>query len=454
MKAGINRRQFMQKSLVGAAAAPLVNHVLGHEAEAFAQAGSPNDRIQVGIIGVGARVQADILTPLIALPGVEVIGVCDAYKGRIARAQERLGAKAKEYTDYRALLADKSIDAVVIATPDHWHKQQAIEAFAAGKDVYLEKPMTYTIDDGPEMIAAAERSGRLLQVGSQGISSKLQQTAREIIKSGKLGQITLVRATFDRNSDSGAWLYPIPPDADPKTVNWDMFTGPAPRRPFSLERFFRWRCFWDYSGGISTDLFVHLMTTIHYVTGATVPETVMATAANYRHQKTHEVPDTLNASVVYGKESFSVSLSGTFNSASAGETGFAILGNEGSLVFRGDRMVFTPEHVVEGNGWIVSSWPSELEKAYWADPEVKKRELPDAWPSQMQSQGESWREVGPDSTVIHVARFFDSVRTRKASVQDGRAGHHAAAVAHMVNESVKRKAPVTWDFEKDVLKKA
>ena len=454
MKAGINRRQFMQKSLVGAAAAPLVTHVLGHEAEAFTQAVSPNDRIQVGIIGVGARIQGDVLTPMIALPGVEVVGVCDAYKGRVARAQERLGAKAKEYPDYRALLADKSIDAVVIATPDHWHKQMAIEAFAAGKDVYLEKPMTYAIDDGPEMIAAAEKSGRLLQIGSQGISSKLQQTAREIIKSGKLGQISMVRASYDRNTDSGAWLYPIPPDADPKSVNWDMFLGPAPQKPFDLARFFRWRCFWDYSGGISTDLFVHLMTTIHYVMGATVPETVVATGANYRHQKTHEVPDTLNASVIYGKEAFSVSLSGTFNSSSGGESGFAILGHEGSLVFRGGRMTFVPEHPVEGNGWIVASWPSNLEKAYWADPAVQKREMPDTWPPQMQSQGESWTEVGPDSTQVHLARFFDSVRTRKPTVEDGHAGHHAAAVAHMVNESIKRKAPVSWDFEKDVLKKA
>ncbi len=453
MKAGINRRQFMQKSLAGAAVAPLAVHVLGHEAEAFAQAVSPNDRIQVGIIGVGARVQSGVLDAALAVPGVEVIGVCDAYRGRVARALERLSGKAKDYGDYRALLADKSIDAVIIATPDHWHKQQTIEALAAGKDVYLEKPMTLTIDEGPEMYGAAEKSGRILQIGSNGMSSKLQQTAREIIKSGKLGQITLVRATFDRNTDSGAWLYPIPPDADEKTVNWDMFLGPAPKRPFSLERFFRWRCFWDYSGGISTDLFVHLMTTIHYVMDATVPEMVVATAANYRRQKTHEVPDTLNASVVYGKESFSVSLSGSFNSSSSGEGGFAILGNEGSLVFRGDRMVFNPEHPVEGNGWIVSSWPSNLEKAYWADPAVQKREKPETWPSQMASQGESWTEVGPDSTVLHVARFFDSVRTRKPSVQDGRRGHHAAAVAHMVNESIKRKAPVVWDFEKDVLKK-
>lgn len=454
MKAGMSRRQFVQRSLVGAAAAPLAAHVVGHEAQALAQPVSPNDRIQVGLIAVGSRIQSGVMQAAMALPGVEIVGVCDAYRGRVARALERLGPQAKDYGDWRALLADRSIDAVMIGTPDHWHKAQTLEAIAAGKDVYLEKPMTLTVDEGPEMYAAAEKAGRVLQIGSQGVSSKLQQTAREIIRSGKLGQISLVRASYDRNSESGAWIYPIPPDADPQTVDWDMFLGPAPKRPFSLERFFRWRAYWDYSGGISTDLFVHLMTTIHYVMDATVPEMVMATAANYRHQKTHEVPDTLNASVVYGQENFSVSLSGTFNSAGSGESGFAILGNEGSLVFRGGRMTFTPEHVVEGNGWIVTAWPSELEKAYWADPEVKKRERPDTWPPQMRSQGESWSEVGLDSTQVHVARFFEAVRTRQPVYEDGRRGHHAAAVAHMVNESVRRKAPVFWDFERDVLKKA
>ncbi len=459
MKSGMNRRQFMQKSLVGAAAAPLVTHVLGREADAATQPTrpvSPNDRIQVGLIGVGARcLQASgLLDAAVAVPGVEVIGVCDAYKGRVTRALQDLGGKAKDYGDHRALLADKSIDAVIVAVPDHWHKPMALEAFAAGNDVYCEKPMTLVIDDGPEMYAAAEKSGRILQIGSQGISSKLQETAREIIKSGKLGQVGLIRASYDRNSDSGAWLYPIPPDASPQTVNWDAFLGSAPKRPFSLERFFRWRCFWDYSGGISTDLFVHLMTTIHYLMDATVPEMVVATAANYRHQKTHEVPDTLNGSAVYGKENFMVSLGGTFNSTGSGESGFAILGNEGSLLFHGDRMTFVPEHIVEGNDWIVASWPKEMEKAYFENPEVQKKERPGTWPSQMWSQGESWTEVGPDATFIHMGRFFDAVRSRKPVYEDGRRAHHNAAVAHMVNESVKRKGPVFWDFDRDVLRKA
>ena len=138
--------------------APALVHVLRSDAGA-SQTGAANDRIQVGIIGVGARVQSGLLDAVVAVPGVEVIGVCDAYKGRVTRALERLGTKAKDYGDWRAILADKSIDAVIIGTPDHWHKQQTLEALAAGKDVYLEKPMTFTIDDGPEMYAAAEKTG-------------------------------------------------------------------------------------------------------------------------------------------------------------------------------------------------------------------------------------------------------------------------------------------------------
>jgi len=350
MKPGMNRRQFIGRSLTGAAAAPLAARALRAEAGLLRSETPPSDRIAVGIIGVGARVQADLLEAAMAVPGVEIVGVCDAYTGRVERAIERTGGRAKDYGSYRALLADKSIDAVIISTPDHWHRQQTLDAMAAGKDVYLEKPMTLTIDEGPEMIAAAERHRRILQIGSQGMSSKLQETAREMIRSGRLGQITLIRATYDRNTDSGAWLYPIPPDANERTVNWEAFLGPAPQRPLSLERFFRWRCYWDYSGGIATDLFVHLMTTIHFVMGATMAERVVATGENYRHTKTHEVPDTLNAVLTYPKEGFTVSLGATFNNSSSSESGFAILGTEGSLVFHGGQLTLGADGTVILNG--------------------------------------------------------------------------------------------------------
>jgi predicted dehydrogenase len=452
MSGRVSRRQFLQRSALGAAAAPTLAHfALASEAPPATK--SANDRIQIGIIGVGARVHSGLLDAALAVPGVEIVGVCDAYRGRVARAIERTRGRARDYGHYEALLADRGIDAVIISTPDHWHKTQTIKALEAGKHVYLEKPMTYAIGEGPEMIAAAQKHRRVLQIGSQGMSSKVQETAREMILGGRLGQVTLVRASYNRNSDSGAWLYPIPPDASEKTVDWDAFLGPAPRRPFSLERFFRWRCYWDYSGGISTDLFVHLMTTIHYVMGATVPDVVVALGDNYRHQKTHEVPDTLNAAARY-REGFHVNLSSTFSNEASAESGFEIIGHEASLVFRGGQMVFRPEAPREGNDWVVASWPSALEAGYFADPKVRARERPSSWDPKLVKQTEVYSEVGRDATVLHMARFVECVRTGTAPVQDGRAGHHAAAVAHLVNESIRRRAPVYWDLDRDVAKEA
>ena len=276
--------------------------------------------------------------------------------------------RAKVYDDYQQLLADQSIDAVVIATPDHWHRTMVLDALKAGKDVYCEKPLTYTSPEGLEIIRIAESSGRILQVGSQGVSSSLQQKARELIQSGKLGQVTMIRAAYNRNTASGAWIYPIPPDTSPKTVNWDMFIGPAPKRDFSLERFFRWRCYQDYSGGIATDLFVHLCTTIHYLMDAQVPARAIALGELYRWKESREVPDTINAILEY-KEGFTVNLSSTFNNENSGEGSFQFLGTKGTLTV-GSTVTFTPENVWEDNGWVVDSWAEQMEKAYYADPKI------------------------------------------------------------------------------------
>jgi len=442
MSSKLSRREFLARTAASTAAAPAVSRA---PVVFAAPQGSPNDRLQLGIIGAGALVQAGLLDAALGVPRVELLGVCDAYKGRVQRAIARSGGRARDYGDWKALLADKSVDAVIIGTPDHWHRVQAVEALRAGKHVYLEKPMTLTIEDGPEMIAAAKSSGRVLQIGSQGISSRTQETARDLIKAGKLGQVTMIRASYNRNTKSGAWLYPLPPDANEKTVDWTAFLGPAPRKPFSLERFFRWRCYWDYSGGIATDLFVHLLTTIHFLMDAKMPARVMALGQNYRYKETHEVPDTVNAALEY-PEGFAVNLSSTFNNQAASESGFEVLGTEGSLVFRGGQMVLKPETAVEDNGWVVTSWPEALEKAYYADPKVLASERPDTWTPQMRKESEAFGEVGKEATAVHMARFFDSARTGKPAVEDGQRGHFAAAAAHLVNLSIRQRRPMEWNF--------
>ena len=276
-------------------------------AAAQAAQASPNDKIAVGVIGTGARAQ-ELMQSILQRPqDAEIVGVVDAYKGRVERALDRTGGRAKAYPDYHELLAQKSIDAVVVATPDHWHRRIILDAIAAGKDVYSEKPMTYRCSEGVEIIQAARTAGRIVQVGSQGVSSDSDRKAKDLILSGKLGKVTMIRASYNRNTASGAWIYPIPPDASPQTVDWEMFLGPAPKRPFSLERFFRWRCYEDYSGGIATDLFVHLCTTIHYLMDAKMPSAVMAMGELYRWKESRDVPDTINALLQY-PEGFAVSL--------------------------------------------------------------------------------------------------------------------------------------------------
>src|SRR5512140_2944545 len=320
-----------------------------------------NDRVQVGVIGAGAR-SHELMQALMAQPGAEIVAVADAYKGRIERALERVGGRIQACRKYQEILGRKEIDAVVVATPDHWHRRIVLDAIAAGKDVYCEKPLTFRSAEGVEIARAAREKGRIVQVGSQGMSSEVQRKAKEMIRAGKIGKVTMVRAAYNRNTASGAWIYPIPPDASPQTVDWEMFLGSAPKRQFSLERFFRWRCYKDYSGGIATDLFVHLCTTIHFLMDAKAPAKVIAMGELYRWKESREVPDTLNAILEY-PEGFVVNLSSTFNNQASAESSFQFLGTEGTVTV-GDGLTYFPEYAVEDNKWIVESWPRQLEDAY------------------------------------------------------------------------------------------
>jgi len=429
-----SRRTFMQ----GAAATT-----------AAAQTRSANDRIQIGVIGAGAR-SHELMAALMANPGNAITSVVDAYQGRVDRSRDRVGNGLKAARDYREILADKTIDAVVIVSPDHWHRRMVLDAIDAGKDVYCEKPLTFRSPEGIEIMKAAAAKQRIVQVGSQGVSSASQNKAKEMIKAGKLGKITLIRAAYNRNTASGAWIYPIPPDASPKTVNWEMFLGPAPKRALSLERFFRWRCYEDYSGGIATDLFVHLCTTIHYLMDAKAPAKVVALGQLYRWKESRDVPDTLNAVLEY-PEGFAVNLSSTFNNQMSAEGSFQILGTEGSLALGGE-LTFYPETANEDNRWIVESWPKHLEEAYWKDPKVRQTELTRTRKPRVVEGVQTFRSEGQDATITHLGHWLTAIRTRRPHWEDAGVGHRAAACAHMVNAAVKEKRTVEWDFAKDDVK--
>ncbi len=405
-----------------------------------------NDRIQVGVIGAGAR-SHELMAALATLSGAQIVAVSDAYTGRVERTRERHGQQVKPYPNYKELIADKSIDAVLVVTPDHWHKDMVIEAVRAGKDVYCEKPLTYRSAEGMEIVRAAADAKRIVQVGSQLVSTESMRKARELIRTGKLGKVTIVRAAYNRNTASGAWIYPIPPDASPQTVNWEAFLGSAKKRPYDPARFFRWRCYEDYSGGIATDLFVHLCTSIHFMLDAKAPSRVMAMGQLYRWKESREVPDTMNALLEY-PEGFVVNLSSTFNNELSGGSSFQILGTEGAITLS-DGLAFFPERVVEDNRWIVESWPTRLEKAYYQDAKVRAAELPRTWKPALRQGAERWESQGADSTVAHLNVWLDAIRSRKPPYEDALIGHRAAACAHMVNRSIKQRTQVDWDFDKE-----
>ena len=411
---------------------------------------NPSDRINVGMIAVGSRSQ-ELLEGIKRVAGTQIVGICDAYRGRLERAQERTEGRAKIYLNHEELLADPSIDVVTVGSPDHWHKEHVIAALEAGKDVYCEKPLTRTVIEGPEIAAAVKKSGKLVQVGSQGISASVQKKAREWVRLGKLGRVTMIRASYNRNTASGAWIYPIPPDASPGTVDWEMFLGSAPQRPFDLERFFRWRCYREYSGGIATDLFVHLTTTIHFVMDAVMPSKVVGRGSLYRWRESRDVPDTLNAILEY-PEGFTANLSSTFNNQYDPAGSFEFLGTEGTLLLGWSKLTFIPERHFESNGWITQAWPSQFEQEYNERPEVKREAEARRKARGQERKIDEFKEIGVSPTVKHLTRFFESVRSRKPTAEGVMDGHRAAACAHLVNDSARRDKVIEWDFAKDLPK--
>ena len=256
------------------------------------------DTVQIALIGAGGMGQGDTRYA-VSLPGVKLIAVCDVYDGRLERAKERWGRDLFTTRDYREVLARKDVDAVIVATPDHWHQRITVDALNAGKDVYCEKPMVHSIDEGAAMIEAQQRTGRTLQIGSQYVSSLMYQKAKELLAAGAIGELNMVEAWLDRNTAIGAWQYSIPPDASPATIDWDRFLGSAPKRPFEPIRMFRWRNYRDYGTGVAGDLFVHLLTGLHFATGVKGPTRVYATGGLRFWNDGRDVPDVMLALLDY-----------------------------------------------------------------------------------------------------------------------------------------------------------
>jgi len=436
----INRRQFLEKSSLLAAAATAVGGARTAGAQVNNSAAVSTKPVRLGFIGVGIRGTL-LMEAAAGIAGVEIKAAADCYKGHLDRAQELITPVPSVTGDYREILARADVDAVAIATPDHWHLRMTQEALAAGKHVYVEKPMTHRWEDGEAFISAVEKSGKVAQVGSQYMSMGCAQKAADLIKSGQLGQVTLVEGKIHRNTPTGAWYYPIPPDASPATVDWKSFLGSAPPHDFDLRRVFQWRLFWDYSGGLPTDLFVHLITATHQLMGTQEPESVFSLGDIYHWKNYREVPDQMTSMVKY-PEGFVLRLTSTAINGHPGPL-LTFYGTEGTLEYNGDSFKHFYEPRSESFGYSTHSWPKATVDEFRKRMNLSDRLTPLDGPAA--AEPVEYKSSDEDSTRAHVRNWVEAIRTGGKPIEDVRFGHHAALVGHMCNLSYKAGKPVRWN---------
>ncbi len=434
------RRQFLQSAGAGLAAAQ------GPEAASKIAA---NDTIQVALIGAGGMGFGDARMAG-SLPGVKLVAACDLYDGRLKRAREVFGNDMAVTRDYREVLARRDVDAVIIATPDHWHFQIAADALAAGKDVYLEKPMVQKIEQGKPLIDAAARSGRILQVGSQYVSSVIYQKTRELIRAGAIGQVNMVEAWLDRNTAIGAWQYSIPPDASPETVDWERFLGPAPKRPFDAVRFFRWRNYRDYGTGVAGDLFVHLLSGLHVALDSLGPTRVFATGGLRYWKDGRDVPDVMLALLDYpateAHPEFTLALRVNFKSGVSGEQfGFRFVGSEGTI--RAGASVVLSETPPEAEpGYMIDTFPQAVQQEFLRQYRQKYPERPVTADGLRPDEEQVFTPPrGYNAHVEHHKNFIAAVRSRRPVVEDAAFGFRAAGPALLCLVSFFEQRVCRWD---------
>ena len=445
-----NRRNFLKVAGTTTAQALLASrmHLLAatpnesDESRQTDKAISANDHIQIALIGAGGQGQGDTKVAL-QVPGVKLLAVADCYDGRLAHSKELWGNDVFTTRDYREILIRKDIDAVIIGTPDHWHKQASIDAMHAGKDVYCEKPMIHLYADGPEMIEASRATNRILQVGSQRVSSMIYAKAKELLAAGAIGQLNMVTARWDRNSAMGAWNYTVPLDASPETCDWPRFLGTAPKIPFNAEQFFQWRKWQAYGSGVAGDLFVHLFSGTHFITGSNGPTRAMATGGLRFWKDGRNVPDVMLGLFDY-REDFNLSLRVNFVDGGEESEGLIFTGSEGTMEIAGNSVSVSRVPRQKAPGYTVGTFTNAMQQQIL---EAYGQKYPTTHPTGEPPAGVEKYVAPPgySDSYDHFHNFFSSVRTRQPVVEDAVFGFRAAGAALLSNLSMERGTVVHWD---------
>ena len=405
-KKDFSRREFLRDSAVGGAGLALVTGL------APARVLGANDRIRVGALGTGERAQY-LMTLFKAVPSTEVVAVCDVYEPHRDLGLRIAGPDAKAYVDYREVLDLKDVDAVIIGAPDHWHKTMLVDAVRAGKDVYCEKPIMHSIEQGVEMVRAVEETRRVVQTGMQQRSWNHYQLGKHLVDSGKLGRVTFVHTYWYQNYYTPRGWNELPA-IDTSRLDWKKFLGEAPDQPFTPEKFVWWRFFWDFGGGILTDLLTHWIDVIQWYMGEPAPKTASATGDLYLMK--WQCPDTITAVYEFPGD-FVVTYTGAMNSGI----------DDGGIEFRG------------------SAATMKIDRSHLAVyPEGAK-----FVPGQLAPEPEIFVRSEGDGTVDHVRNFLECMRSRKTPNAPIQAGFEAARTSWIGNMALRRGMKVAWDASRN-----
>jgi predicted dehydrogenase len=443
----LSRRKFLGMSAAAASASLATKTILLDPEPLLASTMAASDRLRFGMIGIGMQGNW-LLSSAIELPGVECVKACDLYDGRHTLAREITGKPNLPATRrYQELLADKDIDCIIAAVPDHWHKQIVVDALSAGKDIYCEKPMSHVAAEGVEMAEAQKRTGHIVQIGSQRVSSLICKKAKEMIAQGMIGDLMMVEGWLDRNDPTGAWEYPPPLDLSPQNLDWDTWQGTVPKRPFNPEIFARWRCWKEYGTGVAGDLLVHLVSGMMFVLGWNEPpKRAMAMGGILRWKDGRNMPD-VHASLFQYND---IAVYMRLNLGTEMPETYRFQGSKGILEMTEFGLTYTPQSGKDsGPSYYDGSFPHAMRAAYekqWHaenDPKLGQEPIPETV---------SFKAPDYDDVRPHLWTFFESVRSRKPVVEDAVFGHHAALACHMANESYFQQQAVHWDAATKTIK--
>ena len=397
----------------------LLGSALAWTASSYAQIAGSNERIRIGAIGCGGMAGAhmNMLMRNKDSMNIAVTAVCDVYDKRVEEASKKTGGEIVK--DYRRLLERKDIDYVQIATPEHWHCQMTLDALDAGKHIYVEKPMTHKIEEAKKVLAKAKAKPNVkLQVGVQGMSDDSYQAAWEQVKADALGKVVLAQIDYSRNEKSDYWDYAIDADAKPGVnLDWKAWLGSAPKREWDPNRFFRWRWFWDYSGGISTDLYIHRATRLLKALNLTFPDKVVATGGKFQFTDSKaEVPDTFNVLADY-PSGMTMQLVSTLANDTPVE--HMLRGHKATLVFTRTGFKIVPQRIYAS--------------------EVKEFE---------------YKKTGTESNELHHRNLQAAIRTGAALNCDATLGYYGVVLCEMSVESFRKRKYLAWDASAQRIKKA